>query len=110
MRTPNDATELTGRVAPGARERHVHAARRSLAEKRANKGQHTGGNIVPLDELLTLPDVMAITTMSRMTVYRSVQRGDLPPPIQVSRGRIAWRASAINQWMATRSETSPKAA
>jgi len=110
MTDTDTITELTGSEATIARERHAQAARRALAAKRASKGAHSGGNIVPLDELLTLTDVMAITSLSRASIYRGMHRGEFPRSIQVSRGRVAWRASGINTWIATRSEAAPQAA
>ena len=95
-----DPPELTDEAAKATpRQRHAEAARKALVTKRARLGQHTGGNIVPLDELLSLSDVIAITNMSRATVYRSMNAGTFPQSVRISAARIAWKASTINAWM-----------
>ena len=95
----SDAIELTGDDAKAARQRHIAAARHALTTKRARLGQHTGGNIVPLDELLSLSDVIAITNLSRASVYRGMAAKTFPQSLRISRVRIAWKASTINAWM-----------
>jgi prophage regulatory protein len=44
-----------------------------------------------------------ITGLSDPTLWRMRRRGDLPQPIQLSPGRVAWRADVINTWLETRS-------
>jgi prophage regulatory protein len=44
-----------------------------------------------------------ITGLSDPTIWRMRRRGDLPQPIQLSPGRVAWRADVINNWLETRS-------
>jgi predicted DNA-binding transcriptional regulator AlpA len=36
--------------------------------------------------------------ISRTTAWRGVRDGWLPPPVQVSPGRKAWRASDVADW------------
>jgi predicted DNA-binding transcriptional regulator AlpA len=36
--------------------------------------------------------------ISRTTAWRGVRDGWLPPPVQVSPGRRAWRASEVAEW------------
>lgn len=101
MRSVRDTAvhELIDEAAKAIRQRHAEAARKALATKRARLGQHTGGNIVPLDEILSLSDVIAITNMSRATIYRGQSAGTFPQSLQISPNRIGWRASTINSWM-----------
>ena len=41
--------------------------------------------------------------ISRVTAWRAARAGDLPKPIKTSTGRVAWRASDIRDWQASRS-------
>lgn len=109
MPTHDEAIELTGDEAKAARQRHVEAARRNYARKRSATGQHTG-NVVPLDELLSLPDVMALTSLSRASVYRGMDRGLFPRSVRISRARIAWRASEVNAWLRALPQSARQAA
>lgn len=42
------------------------------------------------------------TGLSLPTIWRMRRRGDLPPPIRLSPGRIGWRADVIAAWLAAR--------
>jgi prophage regulatory protein len=59
--------------------------------------QHIQGG----EQLLRLPQLKAVLGISRATIYRYVDSGKLPPPVKLSSRCVAWRASAINEWMAT---------
>lgn len=58
--------------------------------------QHVQGG----EQLLRLPQLKAVLGISRATIYRYVDSGKLPPPVKLSSRCVAWRASAINEWMA----------
>lgn len=105
-----DPIELTDDEAEAIRRRHAEAARKALATKRARLGQHTGGNIVPLDEILDLSDVMAIAKISRASVYRGMAAKTFPQSVQISANRIGWRASDVNAWLRSLQPSSVKAA
>jgi prophage regulatory protein len=53
------------------------------------------------EQLLRLPQLRAALGISRATIYRYVNSGKLPPPVKLSSRCVAWRASAINEWLAT---------
>ncbi|WP_353229327.1 AlpA family phage regulatory protein [Novosphingobium sp.] len=54
-------------------------------------------------ELLTCQDVMKITGIrSRTTIWRRVQAGDFPSPIDFGAGRIRWHALEITEWVNSR--------
>lgn len=57
------------------------------------------GNVVPLDEILLLPAVKAITKLSTPTIYRGMAAGRFPRSLKISRGRVGWRASDIDRWL-----------
>jgi prophage regulatory protein len=101
-------TKITD-IAADVRQRHSGAAHRAYEKKRAHAGQH-GGNVEALDELLALPDVMALTSLSRASIYRAMDQGLFPRSVRVSRARIAWRASDIRAWVDDLPQSAPEAA
>jgi prophage regulatory protein len=52
------------------------------------------------DNLLRLADVKARTKISRTTIYRRIEAGSFPRPIQLSAGLVAWYETDINAWVA----------
>jgi prophage regulatory protein len=47
------------------------------------------------DSLLTLPQVCALTSLGRSTVYRHIASGTFPQPIKITFKRSGWRMSDI---------------
>ena len=37
--------------------------------------------------------------VSRATVYRAIKRGELAPPVRISKRRVAWPAPVIEQFL-----------
>lgn len=55
------------------------------------------------DNLLTYEEVMKLIGIrSRVTIMRHVQRGTLPPPLELSRGIVRFRESEILAWIDSR--------
>jgi prophage regulatory protein len=54
------------------------------------------------DRFLRLKAVLERTGLSRATLYRKVQEGAFPRQVQISERCVAWRESAIAQWMEER--------
>jgi prophage regulatory protein len=54
--------------------------------------------------LLSPPVVSDRTSLSRTTLWRLVRRGEFPPPVQISPGRIAWSETAVRAWLASKME------
>ena len=51
-------------------------------------------------ELLTCQEVLHLTGIrSRTTIWRRVQTGKFPSPVDLGAGRIRWRASDISEWI-----------
>jgi prophage regulatory protein len=48
-----------------------------------------------LERLLTLTEVLRLTSLSRATIYRNVGLGLFPAPIRISRNRSGWRLSEL---------------
>jgi prophage regulatory protein len=54
------------------------------------------------DRLLRRQDVEAITSLGKVCIYRRVQDGSFPRPVQLGGRRVAWRLSEIRRWMSER--------
>jgi prophage regulatory protein len=57
-------------------------------------------------KLLRPVEVCATLSISRATLFRFMKREDFPQPIRMTARVIAWHASAIDGWLATRSGNS----
>lgn len=49
--------------------------------------------------LLSVRQVCEASTLSRTTLWRCVRRGELAAPIQLSPGRVAFDAEAVERWL-----------
>lgn len=62
------------------------------------------------DRLLPWRDVRArVGDLSRATVWNLRRLGQFPQPVRVSRGRVAWRESDIDAWVASRTSVAVNA-
>ena len=49
---------------------------------------------------LTYADLMKLTGIrSRTTIFKRVQRGDFPPPLELSHGVVRFRKSEVLAWI-----------
>ena len=46
-----------------------------------------------------LPDIVGL---KRTAIYERIAAGRFPPPVDIGGGRVAWRASDIDEWIASR--------
>jgi predicted DNA-binding transcriptional regulator AlpA len=53
-------------------------------------------------ELIRARELCQILQVSNSTLWRMRQRGELPKPIQLSKGIIAWEREVICNWLAER--------
>ncbi|WP_129791521.1 AlpA family transcriptional regulator [Sphingosinicella sp. CPCC 101087] len=51
------------------------------------------------DRILRIRTVLQLTSLSRSTLYRKVQRGEFPKQIKLSERCAGWRQSEVNAWM-----------
>ncbi len=51
--------------------------------------------------LISWPELKELVPLSRTTVWRRVREGRFPAPLQISRGRVAWRESDVVSWIAS---------
>lgn len=54
------------------------------------------------DPVLRLNKVIACVGLSRSAIYRRMDDGDFPRPLDLGGNAIGWRLSTINQWLAAR--------
>lgn len=52
------------------------------------------------DRYLSTSDVLSLVPFSRATLYRKVEDGTFPKQVPISTGRVAWRQSDIDSWLA----------
>lgn len=56
------------------------------------------------ERLLSVSTVTEQTSFSRAHIYEMVKRGEFPRPIKISANRIAWPASRVSAWIASKME------
>lgn len=54
------------------------------------------GKIQPIAEVIERLDT------SKTTLWRMIQRGEFPKPLQISRGRVGWRQEDVTAWLEAR--------
>ena len=54
------------------------------------------------DRIIGLRELQDRVPFSRTTIWRLEQEGTFPRRIQISRGRVGWLSSAIDDWIAER--------
>lgn len=47
----------------------------------------------------TKSQVLELTTFGNSTLWRRVKSNDFPPPVQISRGRVAWPRHTVHEWL-----------
>ena len=57
---------------------------------------------IPFDEFLPEPRVVAITSLSRSSLRRLIDNNLFPRPLKIGKSRIAFRASEVRAWLASR--------
>ena len=58
-----------------------------------------------ISPLLRRPEVERQTGLSRATIYRQMDEGTFPRPRRIGRRAVAWLASEIDAWKATKPTT-----
>ena len=53
----------------------------------------------PLDRLLTVKEVVALTRLSKSTIRRRMEEGRFPKPVVIEPRATRWRESAIREWL-----------
>lgn len=50
-------------------------------------------------QLISKPEVLAMTTLSHASLYRAIKAGTFPKPVQISTRRVAWDADDLGRWI-----------
>jgi prophage regulatory protein len=67
-----------------------------------NKTKHATTNDTADERILETSELLERVPLDRSTIWRMVQEGRFPKPIQLTRSRIGWRWSAVLAWLAER--------
>jgi prophage regulatory protein len=51
------------------------------------------------ERILRLQTVLALTGLSRSTLYRKIDQGTFPRQIKISERCAGWRSSAVDAWL-----------
>lgn len=51
---------------------------------------------------LRLPEVKAVTGLSKTTIYERIREADFPSPVPIGKRAVGWIESEIKQWAANR--------
>lgn len=54
------------------------------------------------DRILGISKVCDKTDQGKSSIYDAIGRGEFPNPIRISKGRVGWRESEIDQWIGSR--------
>ncbi|WP_454599087.1 helix-turn-helix transcriptional regulator [Qipengyuania sp. SM2507] len=54
------------------------------------------------DRLLRRPEVEQEVGLKKSAIYEYMAEGTFPKPVRLGRRAVAWRASEIEEWKATR--------
>lgn len=55
-------------------------------------------------------EVEKLTGLSRSTLYEQMAKGRFPRPVRLTQRAVAWRASDISEWLASRPSADAEAA
>lgn len=55
-----------------------------------------------MQPILRIQDVIAVTRLSRSTIYRLIQAGKFPRPIKLTERASGWRYEAVEEWLRDR--------
>lgn len=59
-------------------------------------------DIQKIDRILRLPEVIAVTGLSRTTIYDYIKNDAFPKQIRLTKQSVGWRYSVINEWLNSR--------
>ncbi|KUP91131.1 helix-turn-helix transcriptional regulator [Tritonibacter horizontis] len=54
------------------------------------------------DRILRCKDVMALTGLSRSTLYAMMSEGTFPASVKLSKRAVGWRAAVVQAWLDAR--------
>lgn len=57
-----------------------------------------------VERFVSIPQFCERTTLCRQTVYNMIERGEIDPPVRLTRNRVAFPATVVDAWFASRAE------
>ena len=54
------------------------------------------------NQIYRLPNVMAITGMSRSTIYALMSKDQFPKQVSLSRRCVGWKKDEIDEWISSK--------
>lgn len=64
----------------------------------------------PHNSFVRLPEVLALTGLSRSTTYSMIQQGRFPAPVKLTAHASGWRVGDLDAWLADPAGWRPDAA
>jgi prophage regulatory protein len=55
-----------------------------------------------MDHIIRLPEVKALTKLSRSTIYRLANEGEFPAPVALGPRAVGWKNAAVLEWLHNR--------
>ena len=99
-RAPPRRSGRPGRARRGARARKAKRSR-PMSERTRE------GRTKPRPRLLRISEVVALTGLSRSTIYEWSADGRFPPPVRLSGRAVRWVEAEVEAWLRERMEKSP---
>lgn len=59
-------------------------------------------NAIPAGSILRLPQVRAITGLSKSSIYAMIASGDFPSQVRLGERAVGWIADQVFAWVAAR--------
>ena len=56
------------------------------------------------ERFIRLDELISKTGLGRSTIYRMMDNGEFPKPINLTSNKVAWLQSEINNWMQSKVE------
>ena len=56
------------------------------------------------DTLLTMPEVEALTRLSKPTVYQMIREGRFPKQVRLGPNKVAWLRSEVMGWIGEKAD------
>lgn len=53
---------------------------------------------------VSIPDFCKRSTLCRQTVYNMIERGEIARPVRIAPNRVAFPASVVDEWFASKLE------
>ena len=50
-------------------------------------------------QLMTAKDVVNVTKLSRVSIYRAAKQGRFPCPVRIGARQIRWRSTDVQAWV-----------